>query len=209
MGDRDAIPLTNPLRAEEAWLRTRVLPGLLHTVARNQRWGDGLGLDLRGGDGLPGGRPRRGAATVGSRPVRRGGRRLDRRRSRVRCPGCSRDRSRRCSRISASRANDRRPGKSDVDARRAARRAVPSGSVGSRPPRRQSRRHRRGAASAQGVVARHRRARCGRRDRARAAPGGGLQRRSGSPRSHGSRLSVATSPSCSTTTCRPGPSRPR
>ena len=41
MGDRDAIPLTNPLRAEEAWLRTRLLPGLLHTVARNQRWGVG------------------------------------------------------------------------------------------------------------------------------------------------------------------------
>jgi phenylalanyl-tRNA synthetase beta chain len=41
MGDRDAIPLTNPLRAEEAWLRTRLLPGLLHTVARNQRWGTG------------------------------------------------------------------------------------------------------------------------------------------------------------------------
>jgi phenylalanyl-tRNA synthetase beta chain len=41
MGDRDAIPLANPLRAEEAWLRTRVLPGLLHTVARNQRWGTG------------------------------------------------------------------------------------------------------------------------------------------------------------------------
>jgi phenylalanyl-tRNA synthetase beta chain len=41
MGDTHAIPLTNPLRAEEAWLRTRVLPGLLHTVARNQRWGSG------------------------------------------------------------------------------------------------------------------------------------------------------------------------
>ncbi|HWL89773.1 MAG TPA: phenylalanine--tRNA ligase subunit beta [Actinomycetota bacterium] len=39
MRDRDAIPLANPLRAEEAWLRTRVLPGLLHTVARNRRWG--------------------------------------------------------------------------------------------------------------------------------------------------------------------------
>ncbi len=41
MQDRDAIPLANPLRAEEAWLRTRLLPGLLHTVARNQRWGVG------------------------------------------------------------------------------------------------------------------------------------------------------------------------
>lgn len=41
MGDRDAIPLTNPLRAEEAWLRTRLLPGLLHTISRNQRWGVG------------------------------------------------------------------------------------------------------------------------------------------------------------------------
>jgi phenylalanyl-tRNA synthetase beta chain len=41
MGDHDAIPLANPLRAEEAWLRTHVLPGLLHTVERNQRWGTG------------------------------------------------------------------------------------------------------------------------------------------------------------------------
>jgi phenylalanyl-tRNA synthetase beta chain len=41
MGDRDAIRLANPLRAEEAWLRTRLLPGLLHTVARNHRWGTG------------------------------------------------------------------------------------------------------------------------------------------------------------------------
>jgi phenylalanyl-tRNA synthetase beta chain len=41
MDDRGAIPLANPLRAEEAWLRTHVLPGLLHTLARNQRWGAG------------------------------------------------------------------------------------------------------------------------------------------------------------------------
>jgi phenylalanyl-tRNA synthetase beta chain len=41
MGDDEAIPLANPLRAEEAWLRTRLLPGLLRTVARNQRWGSG------------------------------------------------------------------------------------------------------------------------------------------------------------------------
>jgi phenylalanyl-tRNA synthetase beta chain len=41
MGDRGAIPLANPLRAEEAWLRTHVLPGLLHTLARNQRSGAG------------------------------------------------------------------------------------------------------------------------------------------------------------------------
>jgi phenylalanyl-tRNA synthetase beta chain len=41
MGDREAIRLANPLRAEEAWLRTRVLPGLLRTVARNQRLGAG------------------------------------------------------------------------------------------------------------------------------------------------------------------------
>jgi phenylalanyl-tRNA synthetase beta chain len=39
MGDPDAIASANPLRAEEAWLRTHVLPGLLHTVARNQRGG--------------------------------------------------------------------------------------------------------------------------------------------------------------------------
>ncbi len=38
-GDRDAVPLANPVRAEEGWLRTSLMPGLLHTVARNQRWG--------------------------------------------------------------------------------------------------------------------------------------------------------------------------
>jgi phenylalanyl-tRNA synthetase beta chain len=41
LGSREAIPLTNPLRAEEGWLRTHLLPGLLKTVARNQRWGTG------------------------------------------------------------------------------------------------------------------------------------------------------------------------
>ena len=38
-GDQDAIPVANPLRAEEGFLRTRLVPGLLHTVARNQAWG--------------------------------------------------------------------------------------------------------------------------------------------------------------------------
>jgi phenylalanyl-tRNA synthetase beta chain len=34
-GDTDAVPVTNPLRAEEGFLRTRLTPGLLRTVARN------------------------------------------------------------------------------------------------------------------------------------------------------------------------------
>jgi phenylalanyl-tRNA synthetase beta chain len=34
-GDDDAVPITNPLRAEEAFLRTRLTPGLLRTVASN------------------------------------------------------------------------------------------------------------------------------------------------------------------------------
>jgi phenylalanyl-tRNA synthetase beta chain len=34
-GDTDAVPVTNPLRAEEGSLRTRLTPGLLHAVARN------------------------------------------------------------------------------------------------------------------------------------------------------------------------------
>jgi phenylalanyl-tRNA synthetase beta chain len=34
-GDTDAVPITNPLRAEEGFLRTRLTPGLLHTVATN------------------------------------------------------------------------------------------------------------------------------------------------------------------------------
>ncbi len=38
-GDTDAIAVTNPLRAEEGFLRTRLTPGLLHTVARNQARG--------------------------------------------------------------------------------------------------------------------------------------------------------------------------
>jgi phenylalanyl-tRNA synthetase beta chain len=38
-GDRDAVPVANPLRAEEGYLRTRLTPGLLHAVARNQALG--------------------------------------------------------------------------------------------------------------------------------------------------------------------------
>jgi phenylalanyl-tRNA synthetase beta chain len=38
-GDADAVAVTNPLRAEEGFLRTRLLPGLLHAVARNQALG--------------------------------------------------------------------------------------------------------------------------------------------------------------------------
>jgi phenylalanyl-tRNA synthetase beta chain len=37
--DTDAIPVTNPLRAEEGFLRTRLTPGLLHAVALNQSRG--------------------------------------------------------------------------------------------------------------------------------------------------------------------------
>ena len=38
-GDDDAIAIANPLRAEEGFLRTRLTPGLLHAVARNQARG--------------------------------------------------------------------------------------------------------------------------------------------------------------------------
>ena len=34
-GDADAIAITNPLQAEEPWLRTRLTPGLLRTIRRN------------------------------------------------------------------------------------------------------------------------------------------------------------------------------
>ncbi|HYF11556.1 MAG TPA: phenylalanine--tRNA ligase subunit beta [Actinomycetota bacterium] len=34
-GDRDAIRVSNPLQADEGWLRTRVLPGLLRAASRN------------------------------------------------------------------------------------------------------------------------------------------------------------------------------
>jgi phenylalanyl-tRNA synthetase beta chain len=35
-GDRDAIEVSNPLRAEEGYMRTRLTSGLLHTIVRNQ-----------------------------------------------------------------------------------------------------------------------------------------------------------------------------
>lgn len=37
--DDDAVPVANPLRAEEGFLRTRLTPGLLRTAARNQALG--------------------------------------------------------------------------------------------------------------------------------------------------------------------------
>ena len=56
MDHGDAIALANPLRAEEAWLRTDLLPGLLRTLVRNQRWGSGavsifeVGVVFRSGE---------------------------------------------------------------------------------------------------------------------------------------------------------------
>ncbi|HEY6568116.1 MAG TPA: phenylalanine--tRNA ligase subunit beta [Actinomycetota bacterium] len=38
-GDPDAVPIANPLQSDERFLRTRLTPGLLHTVARNQARG--------------------------------------------------------------------------------------------------------------------------------------------------------------------------
>ncbi len=38
-GDDDAIAIANPLQAEESFFRTRLTPGLLRAVARNQAWG--------------------------------------------------------------------------------------------------------------------------------------------------------------------------
>jgi phenylalanyl-tRNA synthetase beta chain len=38
-GERDAIEIANPLQTDERFLRTRLLPGLLHTAARNQARG--------------------------------------------------------------------------------------------------------------------------------------------------------------------------
>ncbi len=38
-GPDDAIAIANPLRAEEGWLRTRLLPGLLHLIAQNRAVG--------------------------------------------------------------------------------------------------------------------------------------------------------------------------
>ncbi|MGH2630724.1 MAG: phenylalanine--tRNA ligase subunit beta [Actinomycetota bacterium] len=38
-GDDDAVPVANPLQADEGFLRTRLLPGLIRAVGRNQAWG--------------------------------------------------------------------------------------------------------------------------------------------------------------------------
>jgi phenylalanyl-tRNA synthetase beta chain len=38
-GHDDAVPVANPLQADESFLRTRLLPGLVHAVARNQARG--------------------------------------------------------------------------------------------------------------------------------------------------------------------------
>ena len=38
-GDTDAVAVANPLQADEGFLRTRLTPGLLHAVARNQSRG--------------------------------------------------------------------------------------------------------------------------------------------------------------------------
>jgi phenylalanyl-tRNA synthetase beta chain len=56
-GDEDAVPVANPLRAEEGFLRTRLTPGLLRAAARNRALGVGrialfeVGLTFRLGDG--------------------------------------------------------------------------------------------------------------------------------------------------------------
>jgi phenylalanyl-tRNA synthetase beta chain len=39
VGDRDAVRVTNPLQPDDAWLRTRLLPGLLEAAGRNARRG--------------------------------------------------------------------------------------------------------------------------------------------------------------------------
>jgi phenylalanyl-tRNA synthetase beta chain len=55
-GDDDAIVVANPLRAEEGYLRTRLTPGLLHAVSRNQARGVSqialfeVGTTFRSGD---------------------------------------------------------------------------------------------------------------------------------------------------------------
>lgn len=38
-GHDDAVPVANPLQEDEGFLRTRLLPGLVRAVARNQAWG--------------------------------------------------------------------------------------------------------------------------------------------------------------------------
>jgi phenylalanyl-tRNA synthetase beta chain len=38
-GDTDAVPVANPLQADEGFMRTSLLPGLVHAVARNQAQG--------------------------------------------------------------------------------------------------------------------------------------------------------------------------
>ncbi len=74
-GHDEAVPVANPLQADESFLRTRLLPGLVHAVARNQARRRRPGRHLRGGHGVPTRRRRRrGTPARGVRAVGTGGR---------------------------------------------------------------------------------------------------------------------------------------
>ena len=85
-GDQHAIPVTNPLRADEGFLRTRLTPGLLRAVATNQARGVRqvaifeVGTTFRMGGSVQRAREAR------VRLVRACERRLERHRSSVRWP---------------------------------------------------------------------------------------------------------------------------
>ena len=70
-GDRDAVRVTNPLQADEGWLRTRLIPGLLRTLQRNaSRQVRGaaifeIGTVFRVVDGAPDERPKVAFAMTG------------------------------------------------------------------------------------------------------------------------------------------------
>lgn len=71
-GDRDAIRVTNPLQADEGWLRTRLTPGLLKAIRRNaHRQARSIalfevGTVFRMVDGEPDERPKAALAMTGA-----------------------------------------------------------------------------------------------------------------------------------------------
>jgi phenylalanyl-tRNA synthetase beta chain len=71
-GDRDAIRVTNPLQADEGWLRTRLTPGLLKAIRRNaNRQARSIalfevGTVFRMVDGAPEERPKAAFAMTGA-----------------------------------------------------------------------------------------------------------------------------------------------
>ena len=131
-GDTDAIAVANPLQADDAFLRTRLLPGLLRTVARDQARGAGSVALFETGIVFRLGGTRGGATEGGVGPVRPGEPGMVRR-----PPGL-----RRARRLGHPRGPHGRTRDRGLVAGRGRERPVPPGSVRRRPRGRGARRRR-------------------------------------------------------------------